>query len=248
MAVRRYHAIGRLIGINFMVLSICADIYTEGMLLIWRILMLNVFKLLNRIYGRTKLDKKVLRKNDISLLILDERWNSLFKNIEKTPEIEKCEEKLRELLKLQARLISESKENAALKKKYLNRIMELTTDAYENGNEESKEEMRQCEKEIRRINNRNLDIEKELEKIPEHIRQANLTLLDYAVNIVYFRIRSDQKRVAELEKQIEETREKLRLLIDEKETLSQDYNEIYSYFHDLLGPEELEKLDRKFFK
>lgn len=206
-----------------------------------------MIKLLRKAAGRAKLDTKVLRKNDISLLILDERWNSLFKNIEKTAEIERCEEKLRELLKLQARLISEAKENAALKKKYLNRIIELTTEAYENDNEESKNEMQQCEKEIRRINDRNSDIEKELEKIPERIRQANLKLLDYAVNIVYFRIRFSQKRVSELEKQIEETKEKLKMLIDERETLSQDYSEIYSYFHDLLGPEELEKLDRKFF-
>ena len=30
--------------------------------------------------------------------------------------------------------------------------------------------------------------------------------------------------------------------------LSQDDEDIYSYFHDLLGGEELEKLDMEFFK
>ena len=32
--------------------------------------------------------------------------------------------------------------------------------------------------------------------------------------------------------------------IDEKESLTEDYNSLYSYFHDLLGNEELERLDK----
>jgi hypothetical protein len=51
-----------------------------------------------------------------------------------------------------------------------------------------------------------------------------------------------------LEGLIEETKSKLKEYIDEKETLSQDDTDIYSYFHDLLGGEELEKLDNEFFE
>ena len=48
---------------------------------------------------KLKFDKKTLRKNDISLLILDERWTMLFSNTQKTPSIERSENKLKELLK-----------------------------------------------------------------------------------------------------------------------------------------------------
>lgn len=51
----------------------------------------------------------------------------------------------------------------------------------------------------------------------------------------------------ELEILIEQIRNKLKEYIDEKELLSQDDTDIYAYFHDLLGAEELQKLDEEFF-
>jgi len=194
-----------------------------------------------------KFDTRTLRKNDISLLILDERWNRLFANAEKTASIERCEQKLRDLLKEQARLIAEQKEIAAAKKLHMDRIIRLTPDVYEKGDEKAKEEMMISEREIKNINARAREIEDELDRMPDRIKQANLELLEETVNIVYFKIRAGRKRVEELEKLIEETRAKLKEYIDEKETLSQDDTDIYSYFHDLLGAEEIEKLDREFF-
>lgn len=197
---------------------------------------------------KRKFDVGTLRRNDISLLILDERWNKLFANTKKTPAIERSEQKLRELLKEEARLTAEQKEIASAKRHHMNRIMELTTEVFEKGNEAAREEMKHSEREIKRINKRAKSIEEQLGEMPYRLRQANLELLELTVKIVYYKIRSNRKRVEELDKLIEETREKLREYIDEKGTLSQDDEDIYSYFHDLLGGEELEKLDMEFFK
>jgi len=166
----------------------------------------------------------------------------------KTPAIERSEQKLRELLKEEARLTAEQKEIASAKRHHMNRIMELTTEAFEKGNEAAREEMKHSEREIKRINKRAKSIEEQLGEMPYRLRQANLELLELTVKIVYYKIRSNRKRVEELDKLIEETREKLREYIDEKGMLSQDDEDIYSYFHDLLGGEELEKLDMEFFK
>lgn len=194
-----------------------------------------------------KFDTKTLRKNDISLLILDERWNKLFNTTQKTPAIERSEEKLKELLKEEARLTAEQKNIAAAKKRHMDNIIRLTPDVFERNDAEAKKEMQASEHEIKRINDRAKQIEEQLDEMPGRIRQANLELLELTVNIVYFKIRASRKRVEELEKLIGETREKLKGYIDEKESLSQDDTDIYSYFHDLLGGEELEKLDREFF-
>jgi len=206
-----------------------------------------MFEFLKRSARNGKFDRKTLRKNDISLLTLDERWNSLFANSDKSPEILKSEERIKELLKEQSRLISESKEISHRKKPYMDRIIKLTTEAYDNNNEQAKEEMQSCEKEIKKINERLEGIEKELDNIPDLIKETNLELLEHTVIHVYLNMRAKQKRVAELEKLIEEVRCKLKEYIDEKESLSQDNTDVYSYFHDLLGPEELEKLDREYF-
>jgi hypothetical protein len=194
-----------------------------------------------------KFDTKTLRKNDISLLILDERWNKLFNSTPRTPAIERSEEKLKELLKEEARLTAEQKNIAVLKKQHMDRIIKLTPDVFEKNDAEAQKEMQASEREIKRINDRDKKIEEQLDEMPGRLKQANLELLELTVNIVYFKIRSSKKRVEELEKLIEETREKLKGYIDEKESLSQDDTDIYSYFHDLLGGEELEKLDREFF-
>ena len=195
-----------------------------------------------------KFDKSVLRKNNISILILDERWNSLFASTQKTPEIIKHEEGLKELLKEQARLTAESKEIAHRKKDCMEKIIQLTTEAFENDNEEAKKQMLSCQKEIVQINERVTQVQEQMDGIPERIKETNLELLEHTVNLVYFKIKSNRRRVNELEQLIEETREKLKQYIDEKEVLAQDGAEIYTYFHDLLGGEELEKLDAQFFK
>jgi len=198
--------------------------------------------------NKVNFERKVLRKNDISLLILDERWNNIFKNTAKPPEIDRGEENIKELLKEQARLSAESKSIQAKKKEYMAKIMELTPEAFDNDNEDAKNEMHNYEKEIKRINDRLKEIEDRLEKIPDLLKEANLELLELAVNKVYFKIREGQKRVEELDKMIEETKIKLRELISERETLAQGGSDAYSYFHDLLGKEELEKLDKEYFR
>lgn len=193
-------------------------------------------------------DIKVLFKNDISLLILDERWNGLFKNIVKTSNIIECEEKIKELLKEQSRLITEAKDMASKKKECMDKIIKLTTEAFENNSNEAHAEMQNCEKIILDINVRAVKIEERLLDLPKEIRQANLELLEHTVKVVYFSIRENQQRVSDIDKKIAQTREQLKMLIDERELLAQDDSDTYSYFHDLLGGDELQKLDEIYFK
>jgi hypothetical protein len=206
-----------------------------------------MFKFLKKAAQGVKFDRRVLRKNDISLLILDERWNSLFSATDKTPEIISCETRIKDLLKKQSRLNQELKDIGLIKKKCMNRILELTTEAFENNSKSAKNEMQSCEKEIIRINDRVQNIDKTLDNFPDMIKEVNLELLEFTVNLVYFKIRSNKKRVKELEVLINELKSKLKEYINEKESLSQDDSDTYSYFHDLLGAEELERLDKKFF-
>ncbi|MDQ2085617.1 hypothetical protein RBH29_04105 [Herbivorax sp. ANBcel31] len=197
---------------------------------------------------KNKFDRKVLKKNNISILILDERWNSLFKNIKKTDKIIRIEKELINLLKEEARLNSEFKEISNQKKKCLNKIIELTPKVFEENNENSRIEMESCEKSIKKINQRFEEIGKEIEIIPDKIKDKNLELLESTVNTVYFKMRKNQKRLKELENLIDQARKSLESYIDEKGELSEDDTDIYTYFHDLIGKEELEKLDKEYFE
>lgn len=206
-----------------------------------------MWKLFNRKKTGTELDIKVLIKNDISLLTLDERWNGLFKNIVKTAEIEEAENKIREMLKEQSRLIAESKEIGIKKKECMDNIIRLTTEVFDNNNQNAQNEMQECEKTILGINSRIKEIEERLEEMPNEIRQANLELLEQTIKLVYFSIRENREKVVQLDKEIYETRDKLKKLIDERELIAQDDTDTYSYFHDLLGGDMLQKLDEQYF-
>lgn len=206
-----------------------------------------MWKLFSKKKPEPQLDMKVLFKNDITLLILDERWNGLFKNIVKTEEISQCENGIKELLKEQSRVISESKEIAARKKEFMDNIIRLTTEVFDNNNQNAQTEMQECEKQIIGINTRLTEIEQRLADIPKEIRQVNLELLEHTVKLVYFSIRENQERVSQLDKEIAETKEKLIKLVDERELRAQDDTDTYSYFHDLLGGDQLQKLDEVYF-
>ncbi|NMB33028.1 MAG: hypothetical protein GX992_02140 [Clostridium sp.] len=207
--------------------------------------MLGLFKSKKRI---NKLDEKILRKNNISILLLDERWNAIFRNIEKTEDIKAAETKLKELLKEEARLISERKGMLAKKKENLDRIIHLTPEAYDKNSEPAREEMKRLKTKTKDINRRLENTKIQIENMPSKIREANIKLLECTINSVYFRMRKNRKRLEELEELIETTKNQLGEYIDERERLSGDDTDIYAYFHDLLGGEELEKLDMMHFK
>lgn len=193
-----------------------------------------------------KFDTKTLRRNDISLLILDERWNKIFNIVQKPASIKRSEERLKELLKEEARLTAEEKEIAAAKKHHMNNIIKLTSDVFDKNDENAKKQMQISEQEIKRINERTKRIEELLSEMPYRLRQANLELLDITARVVYLKLRSGRKRAEKLKKRIDMTRARLKKYIDEKELILQNSTGIYSYFHDLLGGEELEKLDKEF--
>ena len=206
--------------------------------------MWNIFNKKNKAHG---FDLKVLFKNDISLLTLDERWNGLFKNMEKTNDIIECENRIKELLKEQSRLITESKEISIKKKECMDSIIRLTTEVFDKNNKEAHTKMQECEKSIVAINKKMEENQERLLDIPKEIREENLKLLEYTVKQVYFSIRENQVRVTELDKEIAEAKERLKKMIEERELLAEDYSDTYSYFHDLLGKDELQKLDEIYF-
>jgi chromosome segregation ATPase len=106
--------------------------------------------------------------------------------------------------------------------------------------------MQDCQKEINRVNERITVIEHGLDTIPDRIKEANLQLLEETVKEIYIKIGTGQKKVLELETEIEQMKNRLKQAVAEKEELSELVTNAYSYFHDLLGGEELERLDKKF--
>ena len=207
---------------------------------------------LNKLFSGLKPQKKVdlsgkiLRLNNITVLTLDERWNVLFTNIEKTPAIIKCEEKINNYMKEQAKLTAEQNAGAFEKKALLNKIMELSAGAEGDESEEILKRIDECREKVETINTRQNETEERLLVIPDDIRDANRELLENMVSYLYYNMRKAHKRVLELDVLIESARNSLLDYIEEREVLSTTYNDAYSSFHDLIGADQISELD-KFF-
>lgn len=199
---------------------------------------------------KQKLDFNIatLKKNDIVILTLDERWNKLFKVIPITAGIERQQDLLNKLLGKEASLYQEQKSIEPEKIKYMNRIMTLTEEAFDKNNEEAKKSLAQSKERIEALNKRAQDIQNELYMMKDRIREANFKLLDATVRHVYSVMSDSRERQKKLDRELEQVKQRLKDLQMERQGMSTDWTEVYSFFHTLLGSDELTKLDQMFLK
>lgn len=209
------------------------------------------FITLGKMFGNVnktyRVSRSVIKNNDINILILDERWNGLFAGKQKPEEIVLLEDELKQLLKGRANLIAEQKECLEQKKILLKNTIEITTKNLNKKSKQNKKDVKNSWKKIGSINNTLQRIETELKEIPYEIRRANHKLLECMVNTVYISYRALQRKREELDALIKITQEKLEYYSRERTQIEDEGNKTYEYFHDLLGPEELQKLDEQYF-
>ncbi len=191
--------------------------------------------------------KAIVDKKKIPILILDPKWHELFPEEAKTPAIRKLEKELTELLKQQGKLVNDMKDMKKLKSKLLNQIvenMEETTDLDVQKKRDKKQETSQ--KMVLEINEKLENGSDELLDMPNKIRNVNEKLVIECLKYWYSVIGRNTKQIEELGSWINQAREKLKqriLLKQEKEEMN---TQIYTYMHNLLGYDAINKFDTKF--
>jgi chromosome segregation ATPase len=189
-----------------------------------------------------------LKKNDIVILTLDERWNKLFKIIPISAGVKKQQDFLNKLLGQEAGLYQEQKSIEPEKIKQMNRIMMLTEEAFDKNNEEAKKSLSESKDRIESLNKRAQELDNEIYQMKGRIREANFKLLEETVRYVYSVIEKSREKEKKLDSEIEQVKKKLKDLQAERQNLAADWTDVYSFFHTLLGSDELTKLDQLFLK
>ena len=91
-------------------------------------------------------------------------------------------------------------------------------------------------------------MENELFQMKDKIREANFNLLEETVRYVYsFMVKAKEKE-AKIQKELEQVKKRLKDLQEQRQNLATDWTDVYTFFHTLLGSEELTKLDLLFLK
>jgi len=197
---------------------------------------------------KIKFDIATLKRNDISILTLDERWNRLFKIIPINREIKKYQDNLNKLIGQEAALFQEQQNIEPEKKKHMNNIIALTQEAFDKNNEQAKRSLTESKQRIEQLNKRAVELEDELLAMKNKIRESNFKLLEETVRYVYNVMAKSKEREAKLEAELDLLKKRLKELQIQRQNLTTDWTEVYAFFHDLMGSDELTKLDKQFFK
>ena len=179
---------------------------------------------------------------NIHLLVLDNKWHELFIN-KKTTRMKSLELKLNDLLKKQGKYNTEHKEYSLLKKKLLDDILQGMTDT--NSKDLSMEKNKRY---IDEINHKLEKMEKELAEIPHDLNALNAKLLMASMEAFYQRILKRKRILKGMDEKIEKKRKELTEMVGLYTESKEEYEKLYGYMHDLVGPEVIEEYDSYYFK
>ena len=191
--------------------------------------------------------KQALRGKKIPVLVLDQKWHRLFAIHGKTEEITQVETRLKELLGNQGKLNQELKELKRLKGKLMDNIVQnmdgISQESHSSLQERKMEEDKRL---IDEINEKMEAYEDELLDLPNLIRLTNEELMVLSMEYFYEKIRVNKSEADEIAEWIDSVRVELKKNIIRKQNREINNREIYSYLHDILGPEVLDIFDIKY--
>lgn len=188
--------------------------------------------------------KQALIGKKIPMLVLDQKWHRLFAIHGKTEEITQAENRLKELLGKQGKLNQEIKELKRLKGKLMDSIVQnMDSISKENSSPLQERKMEEDKRLIDEINEK-LDVyEDEILDLPDQIRSVNGELMILSMEYFYEKIRVNKREADEIAEWIDTVRVELKKNIIRKQNREINNREIYSYLHDILGPEVLDLFD-----
>lgn len=187
---------------------------------------------------------ELLKKKNIPIACLDERWLRLFPDSEKTPLIKKLENELKELLKRQGKVNTDLKDIRVVRDKLTQSVLETAEDTSIPENKRLKKQAA-SQRLIVEARQKQDNLELELDELPDKIKEANSALIFESVRVCYQRINQNKQDIDMLEQWIEQMREKLKervVLKQDKEIMNE---EIYTYMHGMLGAGVMEAFDEK---
>lgn len=177
----------------------------------------------------------------IPVLTLDGKWYRLLDELGRDAAKE-YETQLNNLLRRQGKLNSEIKDVKRLKKKLMNDMLPMVDEANagEKGMDTKIEEQKRM---IEECNERIGENEDELKDIPVAITQINNQLMLVTMEYCYETMRKNTEEIQALDAWVNEIRIELKKRLIKKQEMEQKNMEIYSYMHDIFGPDIVNLFD-----
>ena len=187
--------------------------------------------------------REALVGKKIPVLTLDNQWHKLFTQTGDNEEIHILQENLNDLLKRQGKLNTEVKSLNSFKKKLMKEIvsiMELPDSA------KKEKKMAENKRIIEESNQKLEEYNDELMELPKQIDEANFELMIATMHVCYGMIQQNVQDIEGINKWVSDFRVQLKrkILLKQKKEIWND--EMYSYMHDIFGPDVIEMFDMKY--
>ena len=185
--------------------------------------------------------KEALQGKKLPILTLDNKWHQLFTQHNQNKEVMRMAEELNELVAKQGGLNNDIKDIRKLKAKLMDEIVSGM-----DGKTLSDKEMEDHKRLINECNEKIEEKQDELLDIPRDIDRINYQLMLYTMEVCYDAIETNTEEIVRIAEWITQVRVELKKNVirkQEKEWLNQ---EMYSYMHDIFGPDVIEIFDMKY--
>ncbi len=193
--------------------------------------------------------KNALAGKQIPLLTLDNKWHQLFTQVNSTPEINRLENRLNELLKRQGKANTESKDIKKLKNTLMKEIMLIADGLVQNPDSEKLEkDMEEHKRLIAECNAKLEQYEEDLLELPREINQTNRDLMLASMDVCYKRIQANNREIDAISEWIKEIRRELKKKMVRKQETEAMNNALYAYMHDIFGADVIEIFDMQYQK
>ncbi len=181
--------------------------------------------------------RPALSGKKIPIISLDNKWYKLMAGIERTSQMAANEERLKELLKRQGKLNTESKELRARKAKLMEKIVGAIDE--DGKKEDYSAQIAECNRKLE-------EYQEELHDLPLEINEVNFNLMLETMEICYERLQENTERINEISAWITDMRIELKKNIVRKQDAELRNQQMYSYMHDIFGPEVIDIFDMKY--
>ncbi len=184
--------------------------------------------------------KPALFGKRIPIISLDNKWYKLMAGIEHTQHMQELEAELKELLKRQGKLNTESREIRARKSKLMEEIVGVMDE------EGGKQKQSDYSSQINALNQKLDEYQEELLDLPKEIDRVNFELMLDTMEICYDQIADNTQRINEISEWIAGMRIELKKNVVRKQEAELKNQQIYSYMHDIFGAEVIDIFDMKY--
>ncbi len=186
--------------------------------------------------------REALKGKKVPVLVLDQRWHTLFPSGNKPSDVLALEDNLNYLLKRQGFLVNDIKDLKRTKQKLMDGILAGMGET-ERANTDKKKKNQQ--RLLLEIKERIKEESDELMDLPREIKRVNEELLAVGAAYCFERLAGGDEELRVLTEEIEAMRKQLKEKVGYKADLEDSMDSAYSLMHGLLGHDVMNLYDKK---